>query len=260
MTAAVAARLCPEDRQLERQYALVRGFLELRQYRVTGQPANAAEATVEESTAVKPPSRIRVLIVDDHPIVRVGIAAIIEATRDMTVVAQAGSGEEAVDLYAKHLPDITLMDLRLPRMTGVETIRTVMARHRNARFVVLTTYEGDEDIHQALEAGARSYLIKGMPHDALVNAIRRVHAGGRFLPPPITRTLSNRLPESSLSSREREVLSLIVHGKSNKEIAAELGIAESTVKCHVSVILMRLNANDRTQAVVTALQRGLIHL
>jgi DNA-binding NarL/FixJ family response regulator len=179
--------------------------LELRQYRVTGQPANAAEATVEESTAVKPPSRIRVLIVDDHPIVRVGIAAIIEATRDMTVVAQAGSGEEAVDLYAKHLPDITLMDLRLPRMTGVETIRTVMARHRNARFVVLTTYEGDEDIHQALEAGARSYLIKGMPHDALVNAIRRVHAGGRFLPPPITRTLSNRLPESSLSSREREV-------------------------------------------------------
>jgi DNA-binding NarL/FixJ family response regulator len=227
---------------------------------VTGQPANAAEATVEESTAVKPPSRIRVLIVDDHPIVRVGIAAIIEATRDMTVVAQAGSGEEAVDLYAKHLPDITLMDLRLPRMTGVETIRTVMARHRNARFVVLTTYEGDEDIHQALEAGARSYLIKGMPHDALVNAIRRVHAGGRFLPPPITRTLSNRLPESSLSSREREVLSLIVHGKSNKEIAAELGIAESTVKCHVSVILMRLNANDRTQAVVTALQRGLIHL
>jgi len=260
VTAAVAARLCPEDRQLERQYALVRGFLELRQYRVTGQPANAAEATVEESTAVKPPSRIRVLIVDDHPIVRVGIAAIIEATRDMTVVAQAGSGEEAVDLYAKHLPDITLMDLRLPRMTGVETIRTVMARHRNARFVVLTTYEGDEDIHQALEAGARSYLIKGMPHDALVNAIRRVHAGGRFLPPPITRTLSNRLPESSLSSREREVLSLIVHGKSNKEIAAELGIAESTVKCHVSVILMRLNANDRTQAVVTALQRGLIHL
>jgi len=172
---------------------------------------------VEESTAVKPPSRIRVLIVDDHPIVRVGIAAIIEATRDMTVVAQAGSGEEAVDLYAKHLPDITLMDLRLPRMTGVETIRTVMARHRNARFVVLTTYEGDEDIHQALEAGARSYLIKGMPHDALVNAIRRVHAGGRFLPPPITRTLSNRLPESSLSSREREVLSLIVHGKSTRK-------------------------------------------
>jgi DNA-binding NarL/FixJ family response regulator len=223
-------------------------------------PANATEAVTEESTAAREAPRIRVLIVDDHPIVRIGIAAIIEATPDMTVVAQAGSGEEAVELYAKHLPDITLMDLRLPGMTGVETIRAVMARHGNARFVVLTTYEGDEDIHQALEAGARSYIIKGMPHDALVNAIRRVHAGGRFLPPPVTRTLSSRMPESSLSSREREVLSLIVRGKSNKEIAAELGIAESTVKCHVSVILMRLNVNDRTQAVVTALQRGLIHL
>ena len=234
--------------------------MELRAQRITGQAANIAEATLEESTGTKAVSRIRVLIVDDHPIVRVGIAAIIEATPDMTVVAQGSSGEEAVELYAKHIPDITLMDLRLPGMTGVETIRTVMARHRNARFVVLTTYEGDEDIHQALEAGARSYIIKGMPYDALVNAIRRVHAGSRFLPPPVTRTLSNRLPESSLSSREREVLSLIVHGKSNKEIAAELGIAESTVKCHVSVILMRLNANDRTQAVVTALRRGLIHL
>jgi DNA-binding NarL/FixJ family response regulator len=222
--------------------------------------ANDTETTMEDSAAPKEVALIRVLIVDDHPIVRVGIAAIIEAARDMTVVAQAGSGEEAVDLYAKHLPDVTLMDLRLPGMSGVETIRTVMSRHRNARFVVLTTYEGDEDIHQALEAGARSYLIKGMPHEALVSAIRRVHAGGRFLPPPITRTLSTRLPESSLSGREREVLGLIVHGKSNKEIAVELGIAESTVKCHVSVILMRLNANDRTQAVVTALQRGLIHL
>jgi DNA-binding NarL/FixJ family response regulator len=215
---------------------------------------------VMERPSAKAPARIRVLIVDDHPIVRVGIAAIIEATPDMTTVAQTGTGEEAVELFEKHLPDITLMDLRLPGITGVEAIRRIMSRHRNARFVVLTTYEGDEDIHQALEAGARSYIIKGMPHDALVNALRRVHAGGRFLPPPVTRTLSSRLPESQLSSREREVLSLIVHGKSNKEIASDLGIAESTVKCHVSVILMRLNANDRTQAVVTALQRGLIHL
>lgn len=132
--------------------------------------------------------------------------------------------------------------------------------HRDARFELLTKYEGDEVIHQALEAGARSYIIKGMPLEALVNAIRRIHAGGRFLPPPVTRTLSNRLPESSLSAREREVLSLIVRGKSNKEITTEIGIAELTVKCHVSVILMRLDANDRMQAVVTALQRGLIHL
>ncbi len=215
---------------------------------------------VDEPAGLKEAAKIRVLVVDDHPIMRVGIAAIIEATPDMTTVAQAGSGEEAVELYDKYLPDITLMDLRLPGMSGVEAIRILMARHRNAKFVVLTTYEGDEDIHQALEAGARSYIIKGMPHDALVNALRRVHGGGRFLPTPVSRALSSRLPNSDLSAREREVLDLIVQGKSNKEIATELGISESTVKCHVSVILMRLNVTDRTQAVVTALQRGLVHL
>jgi two-component system, NarL family, response regulator len=208
----------------------------------------------------KESAKIRVLVVDDHPIMRIGIAAIIQATPDMTTVAQAGSGEEAIELYEKHLPDITLMDLRLPGISGVETIRKVMARHKDARFVVLTTYEGDEDIHQALAAGARSYIIKGMPHDALVSALRRVHAGGRFLPPPVSRALSSRVPNCDLSAREREVLDLIVRGKSNKEIATELGITESTVKSHVSVILMRLNVSDRTQAVVTALQRGLVHI
>ncbi|MGA8108132.1 MAG: response regulator transcription factor [Acidobacteriaceae bacterium] len=204
--------------------------------------------------------KIRVLVVDDHPIMRVGIAAIIQTTRDMTAIAQAGSGEEALPLFEKHLPDITLIDLRLPGMSGVDFIRTVIARHKDAKFVVLTTYDGDEDIHQALEAGARSYIIKGMPHDALVNALRRVHAGGRFLPPPVTRALASRMPDSELSAREREVLHLMVGGKSNREIANALGITEATVKCHVSVILMRLNVNDRTQAVVTALQRGLVHL
>jgi DNA-binding NarL/FixJ family response regulator len=214
----------------------------------------------DEQAGMKEAVKIKVLVVDDHPIMRVGIAAIIDATPDMTVVGQAGSGEEAVELFEKLQPDITLMDLRLPGMSGVDAIRTVMARHRNARFVVLTTYEGDEDIHQALQAGARSYIIKGMPHEALVNALRRVHAGGRFLPQPVSRALNARIPNSDLSEREREVLDLIVQGKSNKEIASDLGITESTVKCHVSVILMRLNVEDRTQAVVTALQRGLIHL
>src|ERR1035438_2548243 len=218
------------------------------------------EVAVVEQEEMKEAIKIRVLVVDDHPIMRMGIAAIIEATPDMTTVAQAGSGEEAVDLFEMHLPDITLMDLRLPGMSGVEAIRTVIARHRDAKFVVLTTYEGDEDIHQALQAGARSYIVKGMPHDALVGAVRRVHSGGRFLPPPVSRALSSRIPNSDLSAREREVLSLIVRGRSNKEIATELGITESTVKCHVSVILMRLNVTDRTQAVVTALQRGLAHL
>jgi DNA-binding NarL/FixJ family response regulator len=205
-------------------------------------------------------TKIRILVVDDHPIMRVGISAIIQATPDMTAVAQAGTGEEAIRLFEQHLPDVTLMDLRLPDISGVDVIRAVRARHHDAKFVVLTTYEGDEDIHRALEAGARSYIIKGMPHDALVNALRRVRAGGRFLPPPVTRALASRLPDGELSTREREVLNLMVGGKSNKEIATELGITESTVKCHVSVILMRLNVSDRTQAVVTALQRGLAHL
>lgn len=218
------------------------------------------ERPVESSTTPAGDKKIRVLVVDDHPIMRVGIAAIIQATPDMTTVAQAGSGEEAIELFEKHLPDITLVDLRLPGISGVEVIRTLIARHPDARFAVLTTYEGDEDIHQALQAGARSYIIKGMPHNALISALRRVHAGGRFLPTPVSAALSSRVPDSELSGREKQVLNLIMHGRSNKEIAAELGITEATVKCHVSVILMRLNASDRTQAVVMALQRGLIHL
>ena len=215
---------------------------------------------MEKHAATRETGKIRVLVVDDHPIMRFGIATIIDATPDMTTVAQAGSGEDAIELYEQHLPDITLMDLRLPGMSGVDAIRAIMARHRNAKFVVLTTYEGDEDIHQALEAGARSYIIKGMPHDALVSALRRVHAGGRFLPPPVSQALSSRTPNSDLSTREREVLKLIVKGRSNREIAGDLGITESTVKCHVGVILLRLNVSDRTQAAVAALQRGLVHL
>jgi two-component system, NarL family, response regulator len=204
--------------------------------------------------------KITVLVVDDHPLMRVGIAAIINAHADMIASAQAGTGEEAVELFEQHRPDVTLIDLRLPGMSGVEAIQTIRTRHPQARFVVLTTYEGDEDIYQALAAGAQGYMIKGMPHDTLINAVRRVHAGGRFLPPPVKHALASRTPNSDLSSREREVLALLASGKTNREIAAELRITEATVKCHVSVILMRLNANDRTQAVVVALQRGLVHL
>ena len=215
---------------------------------------------MEKQMPAKEVPKIKVLVVDDHPIMRFGIATIIDATPDMTTIAQAGSGEEAIELFEQHLPDITLKDLRLPGMSGVDAIRTIIARHRNARCVVLTTYEGDEDIHQALEAGARSYIIKGMQYNALVSALRRVHAGGKFLPSPVSRVLSSRTPNSDLSSREREVLKLIVKGMSNREIAGELGIAESTVKCHVGVIFLRLNVTDRTQAAVAALQRGLAHL
>ena len=204
--------------------------------------------------------KMGVLVVDDHPIMRLGVAAIINAQTDMRVCAQAGSGEEAVRIFKKNRPDITLMDLRLPGMSGLDALRAIRQEDPKAKCVVLTTYEGDEDIHQALVAGALGYIIKGMSHESLVDALRKAHAGTRFLPPPVARSLADRTPNSDLSPREREVLSLLVHGQSNKEIAASLGITEATVKCHVSVILMRLEANDRTQAVIAALQRGLEHL
>jgi len=201
------------------------------------------------------------MIVDDHPLMRVGIAAIINARADMTVVAQAGTGEQAVGLFQRHKPDITLMDLRLPgEMGGVEAIAAIRSKSPRARFIVVTTYDGDEDIHRALEAGAQGYVIKGMPYQTLVDALQRVHSGGRFLPPPVARALAQRLPDSDLSSRELEVLHLLVSGNSNKDIAHLLGITEATVKSHVSTILMRLDVEDRTQAVVAALQRGLVHL
>ncbi|MGA9670014.1 MAG: response regulator transcription factor [Terracidiphilus sp.] len=203
---------------------------------------------------------IRILIVDDHPIMRVGITALLASSKEMEVIAQAGSGEEAVKLHAQYRPDVTLMDLRLPGISGVDTIRTIRNQSPKARFIVLTTYEGDEDIYQAMEAGASGYLVKGMPQEMLINAMKKVHAGGRYLPPPVSQALTSRTRDSNLSNREREVLRLLANGKSNREIAGELGITEATVKCHVSVILMRLNASDRTQAVVTALQRGLIHI
>ena len=203
---------------------------------------------------------IRILIVDDHPIVRMGISAIINARSDMVAVAQANSGEEAIALFRQHIPDITLMDLRLPGMGGVEAIRAIRAVSPKARFVVLTAYEGDEDIHQALKSGAQGYLIKGMPHEDLIEAIRRVHAGEYFVPVPMAEALATRTPRTQLTPRERDVLSLLVEGKSNKEIGVALDISEATIKSHVSVILMKLGAADRTQAVVIALQRGILHL
>ena len=204
--------------------------------------------------------KIKVMVVDDHPLMRVGVAAIINARPNMTVVVQTGTGEEAVALFREHKPDITLMDLRLPKMSGVDAILAIRARYPESRFIVLTTYEGDEDIHRAFEAGAQGYVIKGMPYQTLIDALLRVHSGGRFLPPPVARALESRMPDSDLSPREQEVLQLLVNGQSNKEIASELGITNATVKCHVSTILMRLNVSDRTQAVVAALQRGLVHL
>ena len=205
-------------------------------------------------------SKFGVLVVEDHPIMRLGIAAIIDAQPDMKVCGQAESGTDAVRLFRERRPDVTLMDLRLPGMSGLDALRAIRRDDPLARCVVLTTYEGDEDIHQALRAGAAGYLIKAMSHDTLVDALRKVHSGTRFLPAPVAESLAMRTPNSDLSPREREVLSLMVQGKSNKDIGGALKITEATVKCHVSVILERLGVTDRTQAVIAALHRGLEHL
>jgi DNA-binding NarL/FixJ family response regulator len=203
---------------------------------------------------------ITILIVDDHPIMRVGIHAILAAQADFQVIGQAGTAAEAVHLFTTKGPDLTLMDLRLPDKSGVDAIRQIRKISPKAKIIVLTTYEGDEDIHQALAAGAQGYLIKGMPHDALVKALYRVHGGSRFIPNVVSQTLSSRMPGTHLSQREQEVLELLFAGKSNREIAKLLAIKEATVKSHVSVILLRLNVSDRTQAVVEGLKRGLVHL
>jgi DNA-binding NarL/FixJ family response regulator len=206
------------------------------------------------------PTKIRVVIVDDHPVVRFGLAAIISLQSDMVVVAEAGSGEEACALCAERPADVVLMDLRLPGLSGVEAIRTIRKTNPDLRFIVLTTYDGDEDIHRALEAGAQAYLLKAMSHADVTAAIRKVHLGSRVIPEPVSKTLAERPPQSDLSPREVEVLELIAQGLSNKEIGKALGIAEATVKWHVSIILSRLNVADRTEALVAALQRGIMHL
>jgi DNA-binding NarL/FixJ family response regulator len=206
------------------------------------------------------PSKIRVVIVDDHPVVRFGLAAIISLQPDMVVVAEASSGEEACALCAERPADIALMDLRLPGLSGVEAIRAIRKTRPDLRFIVLTTYEGDEDIHRALEAGAQAYLLKAMSHAEVTAAIRKVHSGSRVIPAVVSRTLAERPPQSELSPRELEVLALIAGGQSNKDIGKALGITEATVKWHVNLILSRLNVGDRTEAIVAALQRGIMHL
>jgi two-component system, NarL family, response regulator len=202
---------------------------------------------------------IRVLIADDHPVVCMGLAAMITTQPDMEVVAQVSDGFEAIQVFNQHKPDIVLMDLRMPNCGGVEAIRTIRESNPTARFMVLTTYQGDEDIHRALTAGAQAYLLKGMPYGELLRAIRDVHSGIRYLPPAVEKTLAGRPPDE-LSTRELEVLRLIAKGFSNRQIANELGITEGTVKWHVNIILSRLHVTDRTQAVVAAVQRGIVDL
>ena len=203
---------------------------------------------------------IRVMVVDDHPVVRIGLAAIIDTEKNMKCIVEVADGAEAVRLFRANQPDITLMDLRLPAMTGVEAIEAIRREFPAGRFIILTTYEGDEDIYRALRAGAQGYLLKGMKREQLVDAITAVHAGLRYIPTVIEQRLAGRLPDSALSPREMEVIVLIVRGQSNKEIAAELGIGEGTVKWFVNIILGKLGVRDRTQAATAALQRGIVRI
>jgi DNA-binding NarL/FixJ family response regulator len=203
---------------------------------------------------------IRVLIVDDHPLLRDGIAVLIANCDDIVVVGQAEAGKEAIDAHRKLRPDVTLMDLQLPDMDGVDVIRAIKAESPQARLIVLTTYSGDTRAQQALKAGARAYTLKNHARRDLLDTIRRVFAGHKFVDPEVAGQIAEHSGEESLTPREIEVLTLIAGGRSNKWIANELAISEDTVKGHVSSILAKLNANDRTHAVTLAIKRGAIHI
>jgi DNA-binding NarL/FixJ family response regulator len=203
---------------------------------------------------------IRILIVDDHNIVRQGLAALLKTVPGFEVAAEASDGEQAVELFRKHKPDVTLMDLRLPKLNGVEAITRIREGVPGARIVVLTTFDGDEDIYRALQAGAKGYLLKGMDLAELTDAIRSVHAGRTRIPPQVAEKLAERMGGATLTARELDVLKLIVAGKSNRDIGNALFISEATVKTHVNSLLSKLGVEDRTQAATSALQRGIVHL
>jgi len=201
---------------------------------------------------------IRVLVVEDHHVVRQGLVALLNVVDGLEVVGEAADGVEAITQFRKHKPDVTLMDLRLPRMGGVDVIQRIRVETPQARFVVLTTYDGDEDIYKALKAGARAYLLKGMTTDELVATIRTVHADKSHIPPAIAERLAERMGTEDLTIRELDVLEQIVQGKSNKEIGTELDISEATVKTHINSLLSKLGVTDRTQAATAAIRRGIV--
>jgi two-component system, NarL family, response regulator len=204
--------------------------------------------------------RIRILVVDDHPRVRAGLAASIGAESDMEIVAAASNGQEALELCRQHRPDITLMDLKMPVMGGVEAIQAIHGQFPSAKIMVLSTYQGDEDIYRALEAGAATYLLKDTLAEDLIRVIREVLAGGRPLPEPVAQRLADRMLQPELTARELEVLRLIAKGIRNKEIAARLGISEETTQGHVKNILLKFGLHDRTEAVAVAVRRGIVHI
>jgi len=203
---------------------------------------------------------IRILTVDDHALLRGGVAALIELEPDMEVVAEASTGREAIEQFRRHRPDVTLMDLQMPDISGIEAIIAIRSEFPNARIVVLTTYAGDVQVVRALKAGARGYLLKGNVHTDLRETIRTVHAGKKRIPPEVAAELAMHTTEDQLTERELGILKLIAQGNANKEIAAQLSIREDTVKSHVGNILGKLDANDRTHAVTIGLKRGIIEL
>ena len=205
-------------------------------------------------------NKIRIMVIDDQAVVRQGFVALINTVSDMVVVAEGTNGRQAIELYRQHRPDVTLMDLRMPELGGVEAIVAIRKEFRDARLIVLTTYDGDEDIYRSLQAGAQGYLLKDMFFEELEDAIRKVRAGSRWIPAQVAERLAERMGTSDLTGREIEVLEQIVAGNSNKEIAKRLNISEATVKSHINSILSKLGVTDRTQAATTALQRGLVHL
>jgi DNA-binding NarL/FixJ family response regulator len=206
------------------------------------------------------PSLIRILSVDDHPLLREGIAALVASQSDMKLVAEASTGREALEQFRKHRPDLTLMDLQMPDMDGIEAMLAICSEFPEARIIVLTTYKGDVQVLRALKAGARAYLLKGLLRKELLETIRAVHAGKKHIPPEVASQLAEHAIDDMLSTREIEVLRLVAGGNANKLIADQLSITEETVKFHVKNILSKLGANDRTQAVTIALKRGIIEL
>lgn len=206
------------------------------------------------------PKLIRILTVDDHPLLREGIAALVNAEPDMKLVAEALNGIDAVEKFRLHRPDVTLMDIQMPELNGVEAIGRIQSEFPGARIIVLTTYSGDAQVVAALRAGARGYILKGQVHRELLETIRAVHAGQKRIPPGIAAELAQHIADDDLTSREIEVLRLIAAGNSNKLIADQLSIGEATVKSHVTNILSKLGANDRAHAVTIGLKRGIIEL
>ncbi|PZD73915.1 Response regulator protein VraR [Acaryochloris thomasi RCC1774] len=203
---------------------------------------------------------IRVLVVEDHSVVRQGIVSILSQEADITVIAEAQDGLEAVELHAVQQPDLTLMDLRMPNLDGVDAIAKIRAQTPSANIIILTTYDTDEDIYRGLHAGARGYILKDTTAPELINAIRTVHGGQRYIPPEVALKLADRIDGTALTDRELEVLQFLSKGNSNQDIAGHLSISEGTVKFHINNIFSKLGVSDRTQAVITALKRGLARL